>query len=74
MLFTDSENRSFHPRVLILYNSKINAEDQHAYSLRSWFANWPRDNLAQIYSGGESNDSGFCGQSSCSIKLNSKDI
>jgi len=63
MPFTYSENRSFYPRVLILYNSKINAEDQHAYSLRSWFSNWPRDSLAQVYSGGESNDSGFCGQS-----------
>jgi hypothetical protein len=48
------------PRVLIINHSRINAVDPHGVSIRTWFAEWPRENLAQIYSGGESDDEGFC--------------
>jgi hypothetical protein len=50
-----------YPRVLILYNSKINMVDQHGVSIREWFADWPKEHLAQIYSGGESGENTFCG-------------
>ena len=53
-------NRSIYPRVLIIYNSRINKEDQHGVSIRGWFGNWPKENLAQIYSGGEDGDEVFC--------------
>ena len=39
-----------YPRVLIVYNSRINTFDQHGVSIRGWFADWPKENLAQIYS------------------------
>ena len=41
------------PRVLILYHSRINSYDQHGVSIRGWFANYPKEKMAQIYSGGE---------------------
>ena len=48
------------PRVLIVYLSCINDVDQHGVSLRSWFAEWPRERLAQVYSGNERGDERFC--------------
>lgn len=50
-----------YPRVLIIYNSCINKVDQHGVSLRQWFADWPKENLAQIYSGNEVGNERFCG-------------
>ena len=47
------------PRVLIVYHSRINRYDQHGVSIRGWFANWPKENLAQIYSGGEIGENSF---------------
>ena len=49
-----------YPRVLIIYNSRINKADQHGVSIRGWFADWPKGNLAQIYSGGEVGEESFC--------------
>ncbi len=51
-----------YPRVLIVHMTCLNASDQHGFSLRSWFAEWPNENLAQIYSGGEVGDARFCGR------------
>lgn len=51
-----------YPRVLIVYMSCLNKADQHGVSLRNWFAEWPRENLGQIYSGGEVGNERFCGQ------------
>lgn len=50
-----------YPRVLIVYLSCINKVDQHGVSLRNWFADWPKDHLAQIYSGNERGTERFCG-------------
>ncbi len=52
---------SKYPRVLIIYHSCINKEDQHGVSIREWFADWPKENLAQIYSGGEVGNEKYCG-------------
>jgi len=50
-----------YPRVLIVHLSCINKADQNTMSLRNWFAEWPRDRLAQIYSGNERGEERFCG-------------
>lgn len=52
-----------HPRVLIVALSRINAIDtaNNGLLLRNLFSTWPRENLAQIYSGGSNGDQGFCG-------------
>ena len=55
------KNISKYPRVLIIYNSRINKADQHGVSIRGWFGDWPKENLAQIYSGGEVGEDVFCG-------------
>lgn len=52
---------SKYPRVLIIYNSRINKADHHGVSIRGWFGDWPKENLAQIYSGGEVGEEVFCG-------------
>ena len=49
------------PKVLIVNLCCINREDQRNASLRTWFADWPRDRLGQIYSGGETGTGVFCG-------------
>lgn len=50
-----------YPRVLIVYHSCINKADSNTVSLRNWFGEWPKDGLAQIYSGNEIGDQRFCG-------------
>jgi glycosyltransferase involved in cell wall biosynthesis len=55
------KNNSDFPRVLIVYNSRINQVDTHGVSIRGWFADWPKQSLAQIYSGGDIGDETFCG-------------
>lgn len=55
------ENINKYPRVLIIYLSCINKADQHGVSIREWFADWPKEDLAQIYSGGEVGREKFCG-------------
>jgi glycosyltransferase involved in cell wall biosynthesis len=54
-----------YPRVLIVYHSCINKADATGVSIRNWFADWPKDHLAQIYSGNEIGDERFCGRSFC---------
>jgi glycosyltransferase involved in cell wall biosynthesis len=49
-----------YPRVLMVYMSCLNMADQHGESIRGWFAEWPRENLAQIYSGAEAPGEKFC--------------
>jgi glycosyltransferase involved in cell wall biosynthesis len=55
-----AEKNSSYPRVLLVYNSRINKADQHGVSIRGWFGDWPKENLAQIYSGGEEGEETFC--------------
>ena len=55
------QNNTSYPRVLLIYNSRINKADQHGVSIRAWFSDWPKDHLAQIYSGGEVGTEVFCG-------------
>lgn len=52
-----------HPRVLVLALARINAADpaNNGLLLRNIFANWPRSELAQIFSSGDNGDSGFFG-------------
>lgn len=50
-----------YPKVLIIHMSCINKEDQHGVSFRNWFANWRKEDLAQIYSGGVVGNERFCG-------------
>jgi glycosyltransferase involved in cell wall biosynthesis len=52
-----------HPRVLIVALSRINSTDtaNNGLLLRNLFSAWPRERLAQIYSGGSNGDGGFCG-------------
>jgi glycosyltransferase involved in cell wall biosynthesis len=40
-----------YPRVLIISKTLINDVDSAGASLRSWFGDWPKDRLAQLYSG-----------------------
>jgi hypothetical protein len=58
-----SESKKY-PRVLIISGARINAADNlnGGLLLRNLFAEWPHASLAQIYSGGDNNDEGFCGQ------------
>ena len=51
-----------YPRVLMVHISCLNMTDQHGLSLRSWFADWPKELLAQIYSGAENDGEKFCGR------------
>ena len=53
-----------YPKVLICSLSRINSHDtfNNSLLLRNLFAEWPREHLAQIYSGGSNGDEGFCDQ------------
>ena len=53
---------AYYPRVLIIYNNGIFQSDQYGLLIRNLFDEWPRTHLAQVFSGGESNDMPFCGQ------------
>lgn len=60
---SDLNEKIRYPRVLIVYHARLNKADQNGVSIRGWFGDWPKENLAQIYSGNEmSNDPGFCSQ------------
>lgn len=52
----------FFPKVLICSLTRINKADMVSNNLllRNLFADWPRERLAQIYSGGSNDDEGFC--------------
>lgn len=53
----------FYPKILICALTRINEGDIFSNNLllRNIFAEWPRERLAQIYSGGGNGDQGFCG-------------
>lgn len=48
------------PRVLIVTKSQIGDLDSAGAALRSWFKEWPRDRLAQIFSGVPAARNVFC--------------
>jgi glycosyltransferase involved in cell wall biosynthesis len=51
------------PKVLIVAMGRINAADManNGLLLRNLFGAWPREKMAQIYSGGDNGDAGFFG-------------
>ncbi|WP_129127760.1 glycosyltransferase family protein [Geomonas oryzae] len=49
------------PNVLIISKSIINDRDSAGASLRNWFMQWPKENLAQLYSGVLFEGESFCG-------------
>ena len=49
-----------YPKVLIIIKTLINDIDSGG-SLRNWFKEWPREHLAQLYSGVAINRDPFCG-------------
>ena len=49
------------PKVLIIVKTLINDIDSGGASLRNWFKEWPREHLAQLYSGVAINRDPFCG-------------
>jgi glycosyltransferase involved in cell wall biosynthesis len=53
-----------YPRVLVVVLGRINASDKfnNGLLLRNLFAQWPRDNIAQIFSSGDNGDAGFFGR------------
>jgi len=55
------KNNNKYPKVLIIYHSRINKADQYGVSIRGWLDEWPKENLAQIYSGGEVGEETFFG-------------
>ncbi len=50
-----------YPRMLVLSIGRVNLSDNanNGLLLRNLFSDWPRGNLAQIYSGGSNGDGGF---------------
>jgi hypothetical protein len=57
-----------YPRVLVVALGRINLKDTYNNGLfiRNLFGtDWPKDHLAQIYSSGDNNDSGFFGKYYC---------
>lgn len=52
-----------YPKVLILSLNRVNAADgsNNSLLLKNLFSGWPRDSLAQIYSGGSNGDGGYWG-------------
>jgi glycosyltransferase involved in cell wall biosynthesis len=49
------------PKVLIIVKTLINDIDSGGASLRNWFKEWPREHLAQLYSGVATDRDPFCG-------------
>ena len=64
MIRTEMMREPFYPKVLICFLTRINKNDtiNNNLLLRNLFASWPKDKLAQIYSGGSNGDDGFCGR------------
>lgn len=56
-----------YPRVLVTVIGRINKADttNNGLLLRNLFGRWPRENLAQIFSGGDNGDRGFFGHYYC---------
>lgn len=49
-----------YPKVLIVTKSQIGDIDSAGAALRGWFGDWPRDHLAQVYSGVPAGGKLFC--------------
>ncbi len=56
-----------YPKILVLAMGRINQEDtsNNGLLLRNLFAGFPKENLAQIYSGGNNSDQGFFSRYYC---------
>lgn len=56
-------DHAIYPRVLVVTLGRINAadSDNNGMLLRNLFGNWPRENVAQIYSSGDTGDGGYFG-------------
>lgn len=50
-----------YPRVLFVTKTPVGRTSGQSASLRQWFQDWPRDHLAELYSGGSDEDVGFSG-------------
>jgi hypothetical protein len=60
--------KNIYPKILVISLGRINLSDTYnnGLFLRNLFGNdWPRENLAQIYSSGDSGDQGFFGRYYC---------
>lgn len=51
------------PRVLLVTKSQVNDVDSAGAALRGWFKEWPRDHLAQVFSGAPAVGNAFCATS-----------
>jgi len=58
------------PKVLIISKSLINDRDSAGASLRTWFKEWPKSHLAQLYSGIAVDSGAFCG---CNFQVGSEE-
>ncbi len=66
----DASNGRDFPRVLIVSKTRINQRDNSGASIGRWFAHWPKDRLAQLYSGGPMDSPSFCG---CEYRLTGRE-
>lgn len=48
------------PKILLISKTLINDVDSAGASLRNWFNDWPKDRLAQLYSGVGFESAAFC--------------
>lgn len=51
-----------YPRVLLLHMTKVRLDDPVNLLVRTLFGGWPKENIAQIYTGHYSGTGEFCGQ------------
>lgn len=51
-----------YPRVLLLHMTKVHLDDPANLLVRNLFGDWPKENIAQIYTGNHSGTGEFCGQ------------
>ena len=51
-----------YPRVLLVHMAKVHADDPINIIVRTLFGDWPRENIAQIYTGCYSGTGEFCGE------------
>ena len=51
-----------YPKILLLHMTKVHAKDTMNLLVRNLFGDWPKENLAQVYTGLYSGEGEFCGQ------------
>ena len=54
------QNQSSYPRVLLVSRAEISDADSSGISRGRWFADWPKDRIAQIYSSPSASKEPFC--------------